>query len=143
MIACPDCGARNTDDAPWCTQCLRPFGETAVPTPAPPSDPPPEPAPVPDVPPASAGEDRAVRSVDGGFEWRCPACDSWNDLEQPACAVCGHALGSAVTGGGSEQAGARVGRVRRILWVAAGIGAVLMAVAVVLLVLALRSGGAG
>ena len=143
MIVCPACGARNTDDAPWCTQCLRPLGEAVRPEPAPTADPRPEPVPIPDAPAAGVPGDRVVRSVEGGFEWRCPACDSWNDLEQPICAVCGHALGTTVTGGGDEPVGARVERARRILWIAAGVGAVLMVVAVVLLVLALRSGGAG
>ncbi len=84
-----------------------------------------------------------MRSVDGRFEWRCPACESWNDLDQPMCAVCGQPLGATVTGAGREGVTERVGRARRLLWVAAGIGGVLMVVSVVLLVLALRSGGAG
>ena len=78
--------------------------------------------------------------MDGRVEWRCAACRTWNDLEVSTCAVCGHALGASVTGAGTTAITERVGRARRLLWVAAAIGGVLMVVSVVLLVAALRSG---
>lgn len=35
---CPQCGARNTDEAPWCTQCYTPFvSEDATPPPTEPT----------------------------------------------------------------------------------------------------------
>lgn len=152
-MTCPHCGARNTADAPWCTQCLEPL-QTADPrvtgeppsatpspsTPAPSTSSPSTPSPSTPGPPAEDTRDRAVRSVDGRVEWRCPACETWNDLEVPACAVCGQRLGASVTGAGPSAITERVGRARRLLWVAAGIGAVLMVVSIVLLVAALRSG---
>lgn len=133
-MICPNCGARNTAEAPWCTQCLRPFA----------SDPeePSAPARSPD-PGATAARgqdhDRPFRTVDGEVEWRCPACDNWNLLAMPTCAVCGHALASS---DGRERLADRMARARRPLWVVAGIGAVVMIVSAVLLVLALRGGAA-
>ena len=136
-MTCPHCGARNTADAPWCTQCLEPLTTATPPEPAHPVPPVASPAAT-----TSAGEakDRSVRSVDGRVEWRCAACESWNDLEVPVCAVCGQRLGASVTGAGTTAITERVGRARRLLWVAAGIGAVLMVVSIVLLVAAMRSG---
>jgi hypothetical protein len=32
---------------------------------------------------------REVRAVEDGFEWCCPTCSSWSELEHPECAVCG------------------------------------------------------
>lgn len=152
-MTCPNCGARNTADAPWCTQCLQPLGRDPAPGPggAPPSDPvapspdpaSPSPAPPPRAPADGAATDRDVRSVDGVVEWRCPTCRSWNALERSACAVCGQALAASVTGTGRDRIVGQVSRARRMLWIAAGVGGVLMVVAVVLLVLALRSGTAG
>lgn len=148
MTTCPDCGARNTAGAPWCTQCLRPLDDEpagapdatdSTPTPAsPPSD---VAAPAPPAPPG--GGDRPFRSADGRVEWRCEACEAWNDLEVPVCAVCGHRLGASVTGGGADQVAARVGRARTWLWGAAALGGVLLVVAVVLLVGLVRSGAVG
>ena len=145
-MICPTCGARNTAEAPWCTQCLQPLG----------------PAAAEDTSArgrgdgstlwgggdavsarhdtASPGGDRAFRSVDGRVEWRCPACETWNDLEGPVCTVCGQRLGASVTGEGPAALTERVGRARRLLWIAAGVGAVLMVVAVVLLLVVLRTG---
>lgn len=145
-MTCPHCGARNTETAPWCTQCLAPLRDTAArPDPAPET-----PAPTPEAtappdrptPPATAGG-RAFRSVDGQVQWRCPTCDSWHPLEVVTCSVCGQALASSVTGAGPTAVAERVGRARRWLWTAAVVGGVLMVVSVVLLVLALRSGTAG
>ena len=148
-MTCPHCGARNTPDAPWCTQCLQPLGQPDPPAepapPAPPRSPDPPPAAIPPAPgssPAPEAGDRDVRSVDGVVEWRCPTCQSWNALDRPACSVCGQALAATVTGTGRDQIAGQVSRVRRVLWIAAGVGAVLMVVAVVLLVLAMRGGAA-
>ncbi len=143
---CPTCGAHNTPQAPWCTQCLRPLGEDPAPTASPvPAEP--TPSQVPPTPSAS-GEtstsavdtDRPFRTVDGEVEWRCPACANWNLLAIPSCAVCGHALGAS--GDGGERLADRIARARRPLWVVAVIGAVAMIGSVILLVMTL-SGGVG
>lgn len=149
-MRCPHCGARNTETAPWCTQCLaplreapaRPDAEAPAPTPAPT----PAPGSTSSTPPAGAtgtDDDRAFRSVDGQVQWRCPTCDTWQPLDVPTCGVCGQALGASITGAGATEVADRVGRARRWLWVAAAVGGVLMVVSVVLLVAALRSGAAG
>lgn len=144
-MTCPDCGARNTPQAPWCTQCLRPLGgDPAPPSPVAPA----EPAPARHTPQASTDPaptsgvdaDRPFRTVDGEVEWRCPACASWNLLAVPTCAVCGHALGAS--GGSGERLADRIARARRPLWVVAVIGAVAMIGSIILLVMTL-SGGAG
>ena len=80
-MRCPECGARNADDAPWCTQCytgLTP-GDVAAP-PAPPRDGRGEAAPEP--------PERAVRLRNEVVEWRCGACGSWTPLTAPGCAIC-------------------------------------------------------
>lgn len=148
-MTCPHCGARNTPDAPWCTQCLQPLGQPDPPAPPVPPAPPGTTGPPPNGTPSlpapgpthtSDAGNRDVRSVDGVVEWRCPTCQSWNALERPACSVCGQALAATVTGTGRERITGQVSRVRRVLWIAAAVGAVLMVVAVVLLVLAMRAG---
>ena len=153
---CPQCGARNTAEAPWCTQCLEPLT-----TPPPPEPTTPEArvsgerVPVAGMPgsspsgdtPAADGAnqptgdvDRPFRTVDGEVEWRCPSCDTWNLLAIPSCSVCGRALASS--GREGDRLADRVARARRPLWALAIIGAVVMIGSVVLLLLALR-GGAG
>lgn len=149
-MTCPHCGARNTADAPWCTQCLQPLGREEPPTPTPPSPdasgggPPPARTSTPVAPgaamPGGTDRDRAFRSVAGDVEWRCPACDTWNRLEASTCPVCGHRLATSVTGGTGTAVAGRVQRARGLLWIAAGVGGVLVVVSVVLLVLALRTG---
>lgn len=113
-MRCPDCGARNSEDAAWCTQCyadLRP-----PPVPQPPTADPQTPqrtaspaarpsavsGPAEGVPPApgvstssGAGSARGrtvardVRDRDGVVEWRCVACDGWSPLDVATCVVCG------------------------------------------------------
>lgn len=146
-MTCPDCGARNTPQAPWCTQCLRPLGEDPAPSsPAAPAESASAPArPTPEVSTDAASTsatetDRPFRTVDGEVEWRCPACANWNLLAIPSCAVCGHALGTS--GGSGERLADRIARARRPLWVVAVIGAVAMIGSIVLLVMTL-SGGVG
>jgi hypothetical protein len=109
--ACPHCGARNAERAPWCTQCYQPLGahgdhaaETedeqhaavrershgggSVPADAPAGT---DPTPVSRATAASTG-DRDVRQDEhGGVEWRCATCDGWSPLAAPTCAVCGAA----------------------------------------------------
>ncbi len=94
-MRCPECGARNTDGAAWCTQCFHRFDAVAEPAPqasepmtsdaAAPAD------PVPGGPERGAASDRDVRERDGVVEWRCPRCHAWTALEVAACAVCGTA----------------------------------------------------
>jgi predicted amidophosphoribosyltransferase len=145
-VNCPHCGARNTETAPWCTQCLSPLRET----PTPPASSASEPTADRPAPPPGTGSDatstpgdRAFRSVDGQVQWRCPTCDTWQPLEVATCGVCGQPLRASVTGGRTTEVAERVGRARRWLWAAAVAGGVLMVVSVVLLVLAMRAGTAG
>lgn len=102
-MRCPSCGARNTDEAAWCTQCFEMIVEAAdgeEPTSAAgqqdsadapdaaavPGQPDPT---APAVPEPAAAQDRAVR-VDGDLiEWRCATCDGWNPFETDTCASCG------------------------------------------------------
>lgn len=129
-MTCPGCGARNTEEAPWCTQCLRPLtSERAAPDP---------PAADERVTTSVADQDRPFRTVDGEVEWRCPTCANWNLLAIPSCAVCGQAL--AASGGRGDRLADRMARARRPLWVVAVIGAVVMIGSIVLLTLALRGG---
>lgn len=151
-MTCPHCGARNTADAPWCTQCLQPLGQASAPAPEP-SSPPADPAaagaapashppPVRDAPAGDATHG-SFRSIDGQVEWRCHACQTWNALETQACAACGSRLAASVTGSVSSDVSDRVSRARRILWVAAAIGGLIAVASVVLLVLALQAGAGG
>jgi TM2 domain-containing membrane protein YozV len=84
---CDDCGARNATGAGWCTQCF------AAPRPA--SASPPEVTamdaelPVPAVPTGPSQRDRDVRVQGDVVEWRCRACEAWNELVIAACHVCG------------------------------------------------------
>lgn len=102
-MRCPACGARNSEDATWCTQCYADVRAAADPTMS----------TAPDAsggavgsrsgamtgdavtPPATAGRGTAagrdVRDRDGTVEWRCAACDGWTPLEVATCAVCGTA----------------------------------------------------
>lgn len=163
-MRCPRCGARNTAEAAWCTQCLEPFttppSDSSDPSEPAPVEPPAEQAetppdaaspPAPASPPdvgrsqaavgrADSGADRPFRTVDGEVEWRCPGCDTWNLLDVRACSVCGHRLASA--GGNPDRFADRVARARRPLWALALLGGVVMIGSVILLLLALR-GGAG
>lgn len=64
-VRCPECGARNTAGAQWCTQCYTPL---AVATPAPPPPPPPPrppPPPPPASPPTSGPGEAAAGDQDG------------------------------------------------------------------------------
>lgn len=108
-MRCNACGARNSEDAAWCTQCYAPFQAAAPaasaapasePTAAPASDPPTGGAgAAPTGAPSSVGPsaetarrtDRDIREIDGRVEWRCSTCASWVALEDPACATCGAA----------------------------------------------------
>jgi uncharacterized membrane protein YvbJ len=144
-VTCPDCGARNTVDAPWCTQCLRPLGDVATTastdtaataTRAPTPGPPPRPAA------PATDEDRAVRSVDGRVEWRCPRCRTWNALEVAGCAACGQPLGEAVVGSSARHRSEQVARMRQWLWVAAAVVGGVVVVGVLLVVLAALGSGA-
>lgn len=146
---CPHCGARNTAEAPWCTQCLRPL--TTPPAPAAPESAASESTPTPPAPAATppAGPqsptgpttdtDRPFRTVDGEVEWRCPSCDTWNLLDIPTCSVCGRAL--AASERSASGLAARVARARRPLWVLAVLGGLLMVGSIVLLLLALGDAG--
>lgn len=102
---CPKCGARNTADAAWCTQCFTdlrpPAAEPPSPAPAPPEvrpeaqpDLPPTPSPPNSPPrPAADGTLRAgggrFRQSGNGIEWSCRICESWNPIEVTRCQLCG------------------------------------------------------
>lgn len=95
MSRCPECGAHNPETAGWCGQCLARFerdpeprsAEAAAPS-SPEADrtafPPVPPPPVPDG--VEAG---AFLTEGGAVRWRCPACETVNDLDDLVCAVCG------------------------------------------------------
>lgn len=138
-MRCPDCGARNTDSAAFCTQCLRRFGTEDPDGPGDRPAPAVTDAPGPTTDEASSppsdegGGDRPFRTIDGEVEWRCDACGEWNPLLVPQCAICGRPLAGADRG---DQQRERVARTRRLLW---GVAAVLCLVAVVVLVLFLSA----
>lgn len=139
MNACPECGARNSPRAEWCTQCLVPLavseppvddGPVDAPGPEPataeePLAAPTEPAAAPSAPSApatSASADtshRGFRTVDGEVEWRCDGCGAWNPLFVSSCPVCGQPMTG--TGDAGTWSGERVARTRRILWVVAAV----------------------
>lgn len=138
-MRCPDCGARNTASAAFCTQCLRRFdtevpdapGDRAAPavTEAPGSTTDEASSPLSD----EGDGDRPFRTIDGEVEWRCDGCGEWNPLLVPQCAICGRPLAGADRGAQQRE---RVARTRRLLW---GVAAVLCIVAVVVLVLFLSA----
>lgn len=51
-------------------------------------------APVGDA--AARDEGERFRGADGGLEWRCAVCSSWNPLEASACSICGAPFGRTV-----------------------------------------------
>lgn len=143
-MRCPECGARNTAEAPWCTQCLTPLGASAPRRDDPrdegddPGDRPTSgvgPAPssttttTGDAGPADGPDERGFRTRDGEVEWRCEECGNWNLLAVPSCAVCGHGLpGTSRDGSWSRD---RVARIRRALWIVAALVCLLAVVVVV------------
>lgn len=98
-MRCPQCGARNPDEARWCGQCLTDL------TPPPAQDAPAtevadpveqpdlglaadhDPAADDDVEPLESGGGR-FRRHEGEIEWRCLACESWNPVGLVRCSVC-------------------------------------------------------
>ncbi len=134
-MKCPSCGARNTTEADWCTQCYASFAPEAQ-EPATPSSEVPAAAPEGAVaassepsPPSSdatgqqmsasapdIAEDVSprttistagdIRDVDGHVQWRCPTCQTWVGLEESSCGTCG-----AVRAGFGEPANATGGAV--------------------------------
>ena len=138
-MTCPHCGARNTADAPWCTQCLTPLAHV--------EDASPPAAPASAVRgddgrtsgPAADPDDRDFRTVDGEVEWRCRDCDQWNPMLARTCTVCGSPMpGADRSGDWSRQ---QVARTRRVLWVVAGVVCLLALVGVVVAVVAVRGAG--
>lgn len=96
-MRCGACGARNAEDAAWCTQCYATLvaasaveaagSELRTATPA---DGTAQSEALPsDSPGADSWTGRDVRAVDGEVEWRCGTCDSWVALETPLCGTCG------------------------------------------------------
>lgn len=145
-MRCPQCGARNTADAPWCTQCLTPLAAAEDATPVPAPDPGGEPdsdrpAPAPTTPTASAegGDDRDFRTVEGEVEWRCRDCGQWNPLLAPTCTVCGSSLPGADRSGTWSRE--QVARTRRVLWLVAGVICLLALVGVVVALVSVRAAG--
>lgn len=136
-MTCPDCGARNTADAPWCTQCLRPLGPGSTE-----ASPTPEEATTADAPRAvgrtQAGPraDRPVRTVDGEVQWRCGACGTWSPIEVHACPACGTDLAAGMGGRSAAALADRVGRTRQLLWVVAALLGLVVVLGIVLLVTA-------
>lgn len=136
---CPQCGARNTVDAPWCTQCLTRLDAVEDTSTAPAPSPEPVAGEVDAAPPAPAADHRDFRTVDGEVEWRCRDCDQWNPMLAPTCTVCGSPVpGTDRAGTWSRQ---RVARTRRVLWIVAGVICLLALVGVVAAVVAVRGAG--
>lgn len=106
-MKCPACGARNAEDATWCTQCFTAFPgaspapPAAEPVVAEPAAPPPPVAPEAGPPVGGAdpveapaahrpvGKDGRFRRSGEGIDWSCARCESWNPIEISTCAVCG------------------------------------------------------
>lgn len=109
-IRCPQCGARNSPDADWCTQCYTRLDEPPAPPPAPVGTPAGDPGPAGGEA-ATAGGETELRSGEGrfrqapdGLEWRCGVCQEWNPMERVTCAVCSSPFGRSV---GDDEAPAR------------------------------------
>jgi ribosomal protein L40E len=103
-MTCPRCGAHNTADARWCTQCYAVFDSTphavaeragvAGPTESAIGEEPTDPDGASDLPPtepenASDLPRRYVRERDGSVEWRCERCEAWSPLTAETCEACG------------------------------------------------------
>jgi hypothetical protein len=89
-VRCRVCGARNAEDAAWCTQC---YADPRGPVDAPPTTD--TPATVAPDAGREGGEAAAhdaaardVRTVDGEVEWRCRTCDAWSPLLRERCVTC-------------------------------------------------------
>lgn len=121
-VRCPECGARNTAEAEWCTQCYTPLVvEEEPPAAAPAAAPqgaggtaepdgllplPPEAeatADDEDQPARTTPEAGSLRSGDGrfretdqGLEWSCRTCDTWNSMDRLTCAACGTPFGPSL-----------------------------------------------
>ena len=114
-MRCPECGARNAEDAPWCTQCYTGFAPGGGAAPPGDGSGPPPPSPTADhdawEPGAEEGggappdtPERDVRLRDEVVEWRCGACGSWTPLTAPNCATCaGPRAGFGPTGRAASQ----------------------------------------
>lgn len=98
MTRCSQCGAHNPEDARWCGQCLQRFESRPArpharaperPRATEPGDPFPS---VPPVPVADGIEAGAFLTEGGQVRWRCPACETVNDLDDLVCRTCGTAL---------------------------------------------------
>jgi hypothetical protein len=114
-VNCPYCGARNPENAAWCTQCYESLTAHVA---TPPVEEPPASPPVPGraegavasselsdgtapiVLQAGAGR---FRTTAEGIEWSCRLCESWNPIEVVRCSVCGHALASEPDQGGLKD----------------------------------------
>lgn len=120
-MKCGACGARNVEDAAWCTQCYTSFAaapevegagsgvvgvestahvhSTADPGSTTEAGAPGEVGsttgvaadPEAESPAAETWSAPDVRAVDGDIQWRCTTCDSWVALEAPVCGTCGAA----------------------------------------------------
>ncbi|MGH3442237.1 MAG: hypothetical protein ACRDUY_09380 [Nitriliruptorales bacterium] len=127
-MRCPRCGARNPDDAAWCSQCYARLGDiaeepsdeeraeeqdavgpeshtaaTTADEPAAPDED--EAGAAPDVvegePPPDGPPVRrgdVRRTADGTLEWRCGRCDTWNPLSEDRCGVCWGTFADTVRG---------------------------------------------
>lgn len=97
---CPHCGGLVSAEAEWCGQCLRRLEDPPAARPPDPVEepaaPPPDQTPAVEDPSPAADEPSATGPVRaGGAEpvWRCPRCDTDNDLELDVCRRCGTSFG--------------------------------------------------
>lgn len=115
-MRCPSCGARNPDDAAWCSQCYARFGAVAEASERPEEHPGPqeesetapqaeEDEPASDDAPVQRGDVR--KSADGTLEWRCGRCDTWNPIAADRCGVCGGTFADTVRGRAEDDMPAR------------------------------------
>lgn len=107
MITCPTCGARNPENAGWCSQCYTDLRTPAEPPPATGTEtaPRPDATPAAPTPIAPTGTPAGDATADAGgrfrrsgeeFEWRCEVCATWNPVGTTACSVCGTSFGRSV-----------------------------------------------
>lgn len=147
-MRCPSCDARNPDDAAWCSQC---FATLATPAPTDPTQPDADPtdaaptgrrrAPaVPSAPPATGqatpttvGPGDRMRRSEGGIEWRCAVCDTWNPLSLESgttdvCTACQTPLREIVVQGPATASAPRVSETTALVGTALlpGLGHVLL-----------------
>lgn len=102
-LRCPECGARNSVGADWCTQCYTPLATSPDPATESPAAEVGATAgvaePADDSRPTASGTlrsgDGRFRQTEEGLEWACGLCQEWNPIERVTCSVCGTPFGQS------------------------------------------------